>query len=69
MKRIGYIYRDLNHKIRGDRALAFPLLNQLRLAVYVVILLCLRQYMVLQIVLVTTQSIFQMMWLGFYHPY
>ena len=36
---------------------------------YVVILLCLRQYMVLQILLVTLQSIFQMMWIGAHHPY
>ena len=45
-KRCGYIYEDLNYKIRGAFALSYPIVYQLRFVVLVFIVLYLEDVLV-----------------------
>ena len=65
----GYIYEELNYNVRGNMALAFPLLAQLRLAVMVYTIMFLAENLVLQCAIVTLTSVFIASLLGFAHPY
>lgn len=58
MNKYGYIYEELNYRIRKGWALAYPLLYQLRLTIMVFILLYLKDIMVLQVNIVATTTIF-----------
>ena len=59
----------LNYKIRGGRALAYPLLSMIRLAIFVAVLVRYREVMMMQVVVIILNTVFQMMWLDAYHPY
>ena len=65
----GYIYEELNFNVRGNMALAFPLLAQLRLAAIIYTIMYLAEHLVLQCLIVSITSVFISALLGFDHPY
>ena len=69
LNRIGYYYEELNFEIHGGKALAYPHLNKVRMAVLVAVLILIEEAMVVQVTILTVQTIFVMMWLSNYHPY
>lgn len=68
-KRCDYIYGDLNFRIRGGWALAYPILYQLRFCWLVFLILFLGDYLVLQVLLIELSTIYLMATLGSAHPY
>ena len=67
-RRCGYIYEGLNFKIRGGKALVYPLLYQLRFLILVYTVLYLQEYMVAEVLLITQVTIFMISVLGTVHP-
>ena len=67
--RCGYIYADLNYKIRGVLTLTYPILYQLRFVVIVLAALFMHEFLVFQVLLVTLSTILIMALLGGAHPF
>lgn len=69
MKRCGYIYEDLNWKIRGWTALLYPIMYQLRFVILIAVVIYLNEYLVFQVLIIILSTILIMTNLGAAHPY
>lgn len=68
-RRCGYIYEDLNYRVRGRWALTYPVLYQLRFGLLVIALLFLNNFLVFQVLIVSLSTIFIMTVIGFARPF
>ena len=67
-KRCGYMYEELNHKIRGRRALLYPIFYQLRFCILIAMALFVK-VLVFQAMSIVLSTILIMWLLGSYHPF
>ena len=68
-KRCGYLYEDLNYKIRGGWTLCYPILYQLRFLVLIMVVVLMQEYLVYQVLIITLCTIAIMALLGNVHPF
>ena len=68
ISRCGYIYEGLNHIKSGYKALVLPLLQQLRVILLVYTILYLRDYLVVQVILIVYSSFYIIFIIGTIHP-
>ena len=68
-KRCGYIFEDLNYRIRGGWALTFPILYQIRFALLAMTAVFMGEYLVYQTLIVVVSTIAIIAVLGFAHPF
>ena len=66
--RCGYIFEELNYKIRGGWTLSYPILYQMRFVVLAVSAVILSDYLVLQVMGICLSSILITAVLGSAHP-
>ena len=67
-KKCGYVYKDLEYKLEGKWALAYPILSQSRLLLLAFTTIYLRQVVVVQVLLIFVSSVVLMSLLGFVRP-
>ena len=66
--RCGYIFEELNYKIRGAWALLYPIFYQVRFVILAICIIYSGYNLVLQVLVVVLSSIFITAILGFVHP-
>lgn len=67
-RRCGFIYQDLNYKIRGGWTLFYPIFYQVRFALIAGSAVLLGNYLVVQVMIVVISTIIVMGNLGLMHP-
>ena len=67
-QRCGYIYQDLNYKIRGGWTLFYPILYQIRFMALVLAILYVEN-VVIQVEIILMMTVFVVSLLGTVHPY
>jgi len=68
-KRCGYVFEELNYKIRGGWALTYPILYQIRFVILAGAAIFLGRYLVYQILAVLLITIIIVAVLGYAHPH
>ena len=66
--RCGYIFEELNHKIRGAWALSYPIFYQVRFVILAICTIYWGKFLVVQVMVVALSSIFLSAILGFVRP-